>query len=83
VLVNDRLTNGLTTPPDGVMALALESAEPLLTRLHGLLSCPDDPRLRHRAFMLLQRLGGCAATLFRRRAEDEECELEAATGEAA
>ena len=42
----------------------------LLHALHGLMDCPQ-PCLRHRAFMLLRRLGGEPATLYRD-IEDED-----------
>jgi hypothetical protein len=37
----------------------------VVTRLHALLGCHGDPLLRQLAFMLLQRVAGQPATLYR------------------
>ena len=57
-------------PGSAVSTLFVPTAESL-KKLHVLLGDVTDPHARHRAFMILRRLGGLPPTLFRVMEEDE------------
>ncbi|KAK9854442.1 hypothetical protein WJX84_004440 [Apatococcus fuscideae] len=51
------ISSGLSAPGDGPQVLHGVSVG-ILRRIHALMLDHSDPRLRHRAFLLLQRIGG-------------------------
>ncbi|KAK9806814.1 hypothetical protein WJX72_003626 [[Myrmecia] bisecta] len=61
----------LTISPALTSNASAEVSMATLVQLQQRLTAHDDPRLRHRAFMVLQRLAGAPPTLFREK-EDEE-----------
>lgn len=58
-----------------VETVAVVPSAEALTQLHVLLGDVSQPHVRHRAFMLLRRLGNLPPTLFRVMEEDETVAL--------
>ena len=70
-LLEDSWQRALQLPREGILPADPAAAVTALQRLHDLLgSGHDSPRLRHLAFMLLQRMAGLPPSLFKEPVEE-------------